>query len=72
MDDGGRCIMSKMEPAKGIAKAGDTGCRGSHSLVFLVQTCVFLGQEPNLAPGILKSEKTIIENQELSLASENW
>ena len=34
MNDGGRCIMSKMEPARGIARAGDTRCRDSHSLVF--------------------------------------
>ena len=55
MDDGGRCVMSKMEPAR--ARARDTGCRDSHSLVFSIQTCVFLGQEPNLAPEISKSDK---------------
>ena len=31
MNDGGRCIMSKVEPARGIAKAGDTRSRNSHS-----------------------------------------
>ena len=32
MSDGGRCIMSKMEPARGMARAGDTRSRNSHSL----------------------------------------
>ena len=32
MNDGGRCIMSKMEPTRGIARAGDTRSRNSHSL----------------------------------------
>ena len=32
MNDGGRCIMYKMEPARGIARAGDTRSRNSHSL----------------------------------------
>ena len=32
MNDGGRCIMSRMEPARGIARAGDVRCRDSHSL----------------------------------------
>ena len=49
--------MSEMEPARGIARAGDTRCRDLHSLVFLINTCVFLGQEANLAPEILNSDK---------------
>ena len=44
MDDGGRCIMSKMEPARGIARAGDTRCRGSHSLVLLQKPVFSLGR----------------------------
>ena len=34
MNDGGRCVMSKMEPARGIARAGDTRSRTSHSLAW--------------------------------------
>ena len=49
MDDGGRCVMSKMEPAKGIARAGNEGRHDSHSLVCLEKICVFLGQGPILA-----------------------
>ena len=57
MNDGGRCIMSKMEPARGMARAGDTRCRDSHSLAVLIKTHVFLRQESNLAPEILNSDK---------------
>ena len=67
MNDGGRCIMSKMELAGGIARAGDTRCRGSHNLVLFVKTCVFLRPELNLAPEILKSDKIDCQNPRAKL-----
>ena len=59
MNDGGRCIMSKMEPARDIARAGDTMCRDLHSLVLYFCKNLCFRQEPNLAPEILKSNKII-------------
>ena len=42
MDDGGRCVMSKIELGRGMTGAGNEECHDSHSLVIFAKTCVSL------------------------------
>ena len=70
MNDGGRCVMSKMEPGKGIARAGDKGCSDSHSLVIFEKIIINVlssWQERILAPEITTPDKIDCQKAELTI-----
>ena len=48
MDDGGRCVMSKIKPLQGMANAGNEGVVTRTAWSRFTKTCVFLMEEKDI------------------------